>query len=136
MNEMKKFTLLLQSKNGMKIVGLFALAVVAVIMIYVLDDSATSTQSVLAKSESQVSGDFASILSSMDGVGQTKVFVTYISGDINDVKGVIIVAEGGGELDVILRLQNAAATVYGIDVEQIEVFKMKGAPYNESNNTK
>ncbi|MBE5785709.1 MAG: hypothetical protein E7330_07935 [Clostridiales bacterium] len=41
------------------------------------------------------------------------------------IRGVIVIAEGAGDIAVRIDLQNAVKTVLGVDVSRIEVFEMK-----------
>lgn len=127
---------MLSSKNGVKIVFLVILAFVCFIALYIMQTGNVITTSKQAANEGVVTDDFAGILSSMDGVGETKVYITYTDENNYAVQGIIIVAQGAKDLDVVLKMQKAAATAYNIDVDQIEVFQMKGDITYEDNGIK
>jgi hypothetical protein len=73
-----------------------------------------------------VEGRLEDILSSIDGAGKVKVMI--VRADDGTICGAIVTAEGAADIAVRERLQNAVKTVLGIEINQVEIFKM------ESNN--
>ena len=74
------------------------------------------------------------ILSQMKGVGDTNVMITYQSADAADtvfsgnntdrkVEGVIVAAEGAGDMIIKNDIINAVATVFDIPVSNVVVFE-------------
>jgi len=63
------------------------------------------------------------VLSSIEGAGQVEVLVEY--GNRNEVKGVIVLAEGGNNPVVANHLTNGVATLYSIPVSSVIVFEKK-----------
>ena len=61
------------------------------------------------------------VLSSIDGAGMVEVHVEYDSRD--DVKGVIVLAEGAGNPVVANNLTKGVATLYSIPVSSVIVFE-------------
>lgn len=70
------------------------------------------------------------ILSKMDGAGRVKVMLTYAnaheSGEEGNVRGVIVLAEGGANFAVKNSIIAAVSTVLGIEEKCVEVFVMSG----------
>lgn len=67
------------------------------------------------------------ILASIEGVGEVEVFLNYKPPDNSDdrkIEGMIIVAEGGGNSEIVSMIQNAIANTYGIPMHKINVLKM------------
>jgi|GEM_PF-4366732 len=120
---------ILNGENKGKIIGLTALLILCFVLVYVTNDPLKVTSDIDNNSDEQqeiISSDFASVLSSVEGAGKVSVYITYVDEDKTQVMGVIIVAEGAKDLNVAMKLQQAAATAYGIGIDRIEVFKMKG----------
>ena len=63
------------------------------------------------------------LLSQVDGAGQVDVMVEYDPD--SQVKGVIVLAEGGGSPVVANNLTRGVATLYDIPVSSVIVFEMK-----------
>ncbi len=76
------------------------------------------------------------VLSSVEGAGEVEVFLTYAedSGKSStakpsqSVKGVIVVAEGAGDVALRIRLTDAVRAALDIPVSRIEVLPMKASP--------
>lgn len=63
------------------------------------------------------------ILSNIEGAGATDVLVTYDAA--GQLVGVIVVAEGGGNQQVVVKLLRAVQTATGATLEQIDIFERK-----------
>lgn len=70
------------------------------------------------------------ILSHMQGVGETEVLLTYEdNGDEKRppaVRGMLVVAQGGANPQVVAQIQNGIMALFGIEQHKIVVVKMKG----------
>lgn len=69
----------------------------------------------------------SAILASIEGVGEVEVFLNCKNSDNSDdkkIEGMIIVAEGGGNPEIVSMIQNAIANTYGIPMHKINVLKM------------
>ncbi|MGN0768639.1 MAG: hypothetical protein ACI4M8_04695, partial [Christensenellales bacterium] len=65
----------------------------------------------------------ADILSRIDGIGQTKVMISYSDNDA--VCGVIVVAEGADNPLAEWKIRHAVQTALKIDYHSVEVYSMK-----------
>ena len=63
-------------------------------------------------------------LSQMEGVGDINVLINKESSE--NISGVLIVAEGAGDIGVQLALQDAVSRLLDIDVSCIEIVRMEG----------
>lgn len=66
----------------------------------------------------------AAILSAIDGAGRVEAAV-FCAADGTTPTGAVIVAAGAEDMTVQLQLARAAATLLGLEAEQIEIFKLK-----------
>lgn len=76
----------------------------------------------------------ASVLSAIDGAGRVRVLLrekdqaisafSQTEGQLPEVEGAVIVAEGAGDVRVALSLQRAVRALLGIPIERIEVLAM------------
>ncbi len=73
------------------------------------------------------------VLSAVRGAGRVRVLVSEDEGDsqafaqgAEDVRGVVIVADGADDLKVRLELAGAAQALLGVDADKIQVLKMEG----------
>lgn len=71
------------------------------------------------------------VLSLIDGAGRVRVLVhspdaaaAFASGD-ESASGVLVVAEGAGNMKVSMELQRAISALLGVEAEQIEILTMK-----------
>lgn len=62
-------------------------------------------------------------LSAIDGAGEVKVLIN--ESDAGDGVGVLVVAEGAGDIRVYISLQNAVRALMDIDASRIEIVKME-----------
>lgn len=71
--------------------------------------------------------DFEYILSKIDGAGKTNAYITYEDNNNSksEVKGIIIVSQGAGNLKVKLKLQEAAAAAFAVSVDSVKIYEMK-----------
>ncbi len=66
------------------------------------------------------------ILSKIDGVGKADVMISYENAEkTNQIRGVLVVAEGGGDYAVKEKIIRALRAALGTDVHKIEVFERK-----------
>ncbi len=77
----------------------------------------------------------AQVLEQIRGAGEVDVMITYETMYEDDetlgVRGVLIVAEGAGDMMVRVDLQRAAQTVLNVDASAVEVFEAEYAEYVE-----
>ena len=69
------------------------------------------------------------VLSSIDGAGEVRVLVNRaeaaFASQTAPVTGVLVVAEGAGNMRVMIGLQQAVQALLGVEAEQIEILAMK-----------
>ena len=80
-------------------------------------------------------GEVKSILSSIDGVGECEVLITYKYGEeeinvgslnsTDNIQGVVVVAQGGQDIYTRIKITNALCTLLKIEANNIQIFEMK-----------
>lgn len=86
------------------------------------DDVTSSTNAEYSESRFTIADSFTDNV--MDSINNNDKNASEVkNGKV--VRGVIVVAEGAGDLGVRMDLQNAVKTVLGVDTSRIEVFEMK-----------
>lgn len=76
------------------------------------------------RAELELEERLKSILSEIDGAGRISVMIT-LEDDSNEIRGVIVVAEGAKEPRVRTEMLSAVITVLGAGAEKVKVFSMK-----------
>lgn len=112
-------------KENRKILVIAALIVVLVAVIYFVGKSGSGEEQSAAASAQEKSATetkLMSILSAIDGVGNTDVMITETDGVIS---GVIIVCEGADRIMVRNDILNAVSTALNVDKSIIAVYTMK-----------
>ena len=97
-------------------------ASVAILALSVLT-SGTDGRKQILDGDGGTEEQLCSVLSMVDGAGQVEVMVEYDRD--SQVKGVIVLAEGGGSPVVANNLTRGVATLYDIPVSSVIVFEMK-----------
>lgn len=64
-----------------------------------------------------------SILAKMDGVGEVKVMVTYADND--EVEGVAVIAQGGGNAVIVKNITEVVQALFDVETHKIKVIKAK-----------
>ena len=93
---------------------------VALLALSVLTESTDGRRQILDL-DGGTEEQLCAVLSSIDGAGMVEVLVEYDSRD--DVKGVIVLAEGAGNPVVANNLTKGVATLYSIPVSSVIVFE-------------
>ena len=93
---------------------------VALLALSVLTESTDGRRQILDH-DGGTEEQLCAVLSSIDGSGMVEVLVEYDSRD--DVKGVIVLAEGAGNPVVANNLTKGVATLYSIPVSSVIVFE-------------
>lgn len=93
------------------------------------------TQATVKEKRDGLVGEIESILSSIDGVGECEVLVTYKHGSENssvgeldstdNIRGVVVVAQGGQDVLIRIKITNALCTLLKIEASNIQIFEMK-----------
>ncbi len=106
--------------NLIKIITAIIIASIALLSISILTDDNDSRRQIIDKNGGTESA-LCNILSEIKGVGSVNVMVEYDEND--NVKGVIVTAEGANDPVVKNNLINGIATLYGIKVSDVVVFE-------------
>lgn len=109
--------------DNKKIIIVVVLIIILVGTIYFMkgmDGGSASVSAPAEKSETEIK--LTSILSYIDGVGETEVM---ISSTEEGITGVIIVCEGGDRIMVKNDILNAVSTALNIDKSLIAIYSMK-----------
>lgn len=69
------------------------------------------------------------VMEKIEGAGDTDVMIAEENGCVT---GVLVVAQGAGDIAVRLRLQNAVKTLLDVENEKINVMPMEGAEYGQN----
>ena len=65
------------------------------------------------------------VLSAIDGAGRVSVLIN--ENEEGSILGVLVVADGAGDLTVRMRLMSAVKATLGADMSQIEIVEMEGS---------
>lgn len=124
--------------KGFEIICALVIAVVA-ICVYFSVNAMTGNGETKSTSTSQkqdgLIGEVKSILSSIDGVGECEVLITYKYGEeeinvgslnsTDNIQGVVVVAQGGQDIYTRIKITNALCTLLKIEANNIQIFEMK-----------
>ncbi|MBO4534608.1 MAG: hypothetical protein J5755_01570 [Clostridia bacterium] len=83
----------------------------------------TSTSTAKGSSQTSLENSLSAILSEIDGAGETHVLITTDSK--GDLVGVIVVSQGAGDNQVVVKLMRAVSTATGATPDQIDIFERK-----------
>ncbi len=111
-----------------KLVSILLAVSVAILALSILTESKDGRKQIL-DGDGGTEEQLCTVLSSIEGAGQVEVLVEY--GNRDEVKGVIVLAEGGDNPVVANKLTNGVATLYSIPVSSVIVFE-KSQEENES----
>lgn len=73
--------------------------------------------------ETEIEARLRAVLGAVAGAGEVRVMVNSAE---NTVSGVLVVAEGADDVKVRLTLYEAVSTLLNVEVDKIEVVRMKG----------
>lgn len=103
-----------------KLIGVLLAASVMILVLSIFTSGTDGRKQIIDGDESREE-QLCSVLSSIEGAGQVEVMVEYDSRD--QVQGVIVLAQGGGNPVVANNLTNGVATLYNIPVSSVIVFE-------------
>ena len=116
---MNAFSRITQGLRGARRLEIFlALALVAVAALMIMGDGSNDGGPTTLEARMERT------LSAIEGAGEVKVLIN--EGDTGEIMGVLVVAEGAGDMRVFLSLQNAVRALVDIDVSRIEIVRMEG----------
>lgn len=116
---MNVFSRITQGLRGARRLEIFlALALVAAAALMIMGDGGTDG------AQTALEARMERTLSAIEGAGKVRVLIN--EGDTGEIMGVLVVAEGAGDIRVYLSLQNAVRALMDIDVSRIEIVRMEG----------
>ena len=137
--KLKKIVEKCKKIKGFEIICALVIAVIA-ISIYcsvnaITNNSGKSQTTSQSQKQSTLVGEIQEILSSIDGVGECEVLITYKAGQdtqevgalnsTDNIQGVVVVAKGGNDVLTRIKIVNALCTLLKIDANNIQIFEMK-----------
>ncbi len=117
----------LKSIKHLEIVVAFVIALVAIFIYFIttgigVDDAAIQHTS---SGGNELSRQVAGVLCNVDGVGDCNVLITF--DDDGGINGVVVVAEGGDDTSVKIKIIDAVCTLVDVKAEKIKIYKMNKA---------
>ena len=107
-------------ENLIKVITFLLVASVAILALNMLTSS-TGSRKQIVDGDGGAEEKLCTVLSSIRGAGEVEVMLEYDAQ--SQVKGVIVLAEGGGNPVVASNLTNGVATLYDIPVSSVIVFE-------------
>ena len=100
-----------------------AVVVLVVYLLCNLGSCTSSTAGTMGQSlfRTDATDDLGAILSAIEGAGTTQVLVTYDKAGA--LVGVIVVSDGAGNQQVVVKLLRAVQTATGATLDQIDIFE-------------
>ncbi|MDE6189008.1 MAG: hypothetical protein K2G37_01810 [Clostridia bacterium] len=124
--------------KGFEIICAIVIAVLAICVYFSVNAMMGKKESAPASTDQTqegLIGEIKTILSSIDGVGECEVLITYkyngedVSADTlnatDNIQGVVVVAEGGQDVYTRIKITNALCTLLKIEAGNIQIFEMK-----------
>ncbi len=136
-NRVKNFVEKCKKIKGFEIICALIIAAVALCVYFSVNAITDNrkTQATVKEKRDGLVGEIESILSSIDGVGECEVLVTYKQGSENssvgeldstdNIRGVVVVAQGGQDVLIRIKITNALCTLLKIEASNIQIFEMK-----------
>ena len=124
--------------KGFEIICAIVIAVVAICVYFsvnAMKGKTKTTNTTQTQKQEGLVGEVQSILSSIDGVGECEVLITYKYGSeeisvgslnsTDNIQGVVVVAKGGQDVYTRIKITNALCTLLKIEAGNIQIFEMK-----------
>lgn len=136
-DRVKNFVEKCKKIKGFEIICALLIAAVALCVYFSVNAITDNrkTQATVKEKRDGLVGEIESILSSIDGVGECEVLVTYKQGSENssvgeldstdNIRGVVVVAQGGQDVLIRIKIINALCTLLKIEASNIQIFEMK-----------
>ncbi|MEG1394675.1 MAG: hypothetical protein RSD04_02875 [Clostridia bacterium] len=115
----------------------FGVALVAIIIYFAFSTFSASPPTTFDNKEygKDLSGNVAKLLSNIDGVGECEVLITFCEpqdafsqqneGQFDNIVGVVVVAKGGGDTNVKVKIVDAVSALLKVKSNCVKVYKMK-----------
>lgn len=115
----------LRSPQGPIVVALVLVAILLAVYLSTGLKSCTSTRTTVGSSSlwgssGNTDSELSSILTQIEGAGDTRVLITYDKAGA--LVGVVVVSEGANSPQVAVKLMRAVQTATGANMDQIEIF--------------
>lgn len=117
----------LKSVKHLEIIVAFVIALVAIFIYFITTNVGASDTATVHTSSggNELSRQVASVLCNVEGVGDCNVLITY--DDEKVVNGVVVVAEGGDDIGVKVKIIDAVCALVDVKAEKIKIYKMNKA---------
>lgn len=137
--KLKVFAKKCKNIKGFEIICALVIAVIAICIYFsvnAIDDSTDSQPTIDYSSDSEIIKSIKALLSQIDGVGDCDMLVTYkpsqedtVTGEgldsTDNIQGVVVVAQGGQDVLVKIKITNALCTLLNIEASDIQIFEKK-----------
>lgn len=135
--KLKNFAKKCKKIKGFEIICALVIAVIAICIYFSVNvlKASPQEQTSVSASDSKIVVSIKNLLSQIDGVGECDVLVTYKpsesenTGDDMDstdnIQGVVVVAQGGQDVLVRIKIVNALCTLLNIQADDIQIFEKK-----------
>lgn len=100
--------------------GLLAVALLAALMILMMESQSATTDAVLP-----IENRLRSVLSQVEGAGEVSVLVN--EDENGAIVGVCVLTPNADDVATVFRLQRAVQTVLGVDNDRVEILSMEGS---------
>lgn len=111
-------------KEGLiRVITFLLVASIAILTLNILTTDKSDRRKQIVDRDGGAEEQLCAVLSSIKGAGQVEAILEYDEKD--QVKGVIVLAEGADRPSVVNDLTNGVATLYDIPVSSVAVFEKK-----------
>lgn len=124
--------------KGFEIICALVIAAIAICIYFsvnAFDTENKDTPAINSSSDSEIIKSIKTLLSQIDGVGDCDVLVTYKPNEqesngegldsTDNIQGVVVVAQGGQDVLVRIKITNALCTLLNIQASDIQIFEKK-----------
>lgn len=133
----KNFAKKCKNIKGFEIICALVIAVIAIGIYFSVNAVNTRQEDspTVSAGDGKIVTSIKNLLSQIDGVGECDVLVTYKPADgentadgmdaTDNVQGVVVVAQGGQDVLVRIKIINALCTLLNIQADDIQIFEKK-----------
>ena len=135
--KLKNFAKKCKKIKGFEIICALVIAVIAICIYFSVNvlKASPQEQTSVSASDSKIVVSIKNLLSQINGVGECDVLVTYKPSDsektgddmdsTDNIQGVVVVAQGGQDVLVRIKIVNALCTLLNIQADDIQIFEKK-----------
>lgn len=136
-DKFKNFAKKCKNIKGFEIICALVIAVIAIGIYFSVNAVNTRQEDspTVSAGDGKIVTSIKNLLSQIDGVGECDVLVTYKPADgentadgmdaTDNVQGVVVVAQGGQDVLVRIKIINALCTLLNIQADDIQIFEKK-----------